>query len=118
MDDRTLGSIYVVVVQAVIIYGSETWVMTPCVRRVLVRIPPQGGLRYNGYTALERTVRWMGLSPAGESDGGGGITREVDLRLPPPEHSRTVYCDQAHYGPVSDGGSEAWVKGGKAVVGS
>ena len=34
MDDRTLGEIYVAVVQAVILYGSVTWVMTPHIGRV------------------------------------------------------------------------------------
>ena len=59
----------------------------------------------------------MGLSPAGGRDGEGGIEGGGDLRLPSPEHSRTVYCDQAHYGPVSGGGAEAGAKGGQAVVG-
>ena len=60
----------------------------------------------------------MGLSPAGGRGGGGGTAGGGDLRLPPPEHSRTVYYDQAHYGPVSGGGAEAGVKGGQAVVGA
>ena len=34
-DTRTLGKIYLVVVQAVLLYGSETWVLTPHMQRVL-----------------------------------------------------------------------------------
>ena len=34
-DDRALGQIYLAVVQSVMMYGSETWVMTPCIGRVL-----------------------------------------------------------------------------------
>ena len=45
----------------------------------------------------------MGLSPAGGRDGWCRIVGGVYLRLPPPEHSCTVYCGQAHYGPVSSG---------------
>ena len=41
--------------------------------------------------------------PGGGCDGGGGITGDGDLRLPPPEQSRTVYYDQAHYLPVPGG---------------
>ena len=37
---QTLGNIYVAVVQVVIIYRSETWVMTPRIRRVM------GGLHH------------------------------------------------------------------------
>ena len=36
-DVRTLGIIYVAVVQAVPLYGSETWVLTPCFEEILVR---------------------------------------------------------------------------------
>ena len=40
------------------------------------------------------------------------------VRLPPPEHSRTVYWGQAHYGPVSGSGAEDGVNDGQAVVGA
>ena len=35
VDARTLGQIYLVVVQAVLIYGPDTWVLTPHIQRVL-----------------------------------------------------------------------------------
>ena len=63
------------------------------------------------------TGRKLGLLPAEGCNGRGGVAGGGDLRLPSPEHSRTVYCDQAHYGPVSGGGAEAGAKGGQAVVG-
>ena len=34
-DARTLGRFYVAVVQAVLMYGSETWVMIPRIGRTL-----------------------------------------------------------------------------------
>ena len=55
------------------------------------RIPPQGGPWDDKETNLERTGRCMVVSPTGGRDGGGGITRAGDLRLPPPEHNHTVY---------------------------
>ena len=60
----------------------------------------------------------MGVPPSVGSDEGGGITGDGYLHLPPPEHSRAVYCFQAHYGPVSGDGMESKVKGGQAMVGS
>ena len=36
-DARTSVQIYLAVVQLVLIYGSDTWVMTPCIGRVLGR---------------------------------------------------------------------------------
>ena len=62
-------------------------------------------------------MEWsMVLSPAVGSDGGGGTEEGGDLRLLPPKHSRTVYCNQTHYGPVSSGGAESRIKGGQVVV--
>ena len=58
----------------------------------------------------------MGVSPAGGRDGGDRITGGGDLCLLPPKQSYTVYCDQAHYGPVSSYGAAAKVKGGQTVV--
>ena len=62
--------------------------------------------------------RWMGVSPTGGIDDRGGIKVGGDLRILPPEHSRTVLCDQYHCVPVSGGGVEAGFKSGKAVVGA
>ena len=60
----------------------------------------------------------MGISPTGGCNGGGRIAGGGYLHLPPPEQSCTVYCYQAHYGPVSVSGSGAGMKGGQAVVGA
>ena len=59
-----------------------------------------------------------GYTPNVGRYGGGGTAGGGDLRLPPPEHSRTVYRDKAHYGPVSGGGEEDGAKGVQAVVGT
>ena len=58
----------------------------------------------------------MGLSPSGGRNGGGGISGGGYLCIPPPEYSRTVYCKQAHYGPLSGGVEEARVKDDQAVL--
>ena len=55
----------------------------------------------------------MGLSLSGGRDGGGGIAGGGDLRLPSPERSFIVCCNQDHYGPISGGGTESGVKGGQ-----
>ena len=58
----------------------------------------------------------MDINPAGGRDGGSGTTGGGYLRLPPPDHGRTVHCDQAHYGPVSGGGAETGAKDIQVVV--
>ena len=82
------------------------------------QIPPQGIPQADGTATSEGEGREVGVSPASESDGVERITRGGDLSLLSPEHSHTVNCDQAHYGPVSDGGEAYGVTGDQAVEGS
>ena len=51
---HTLGYIYLVVVQSVMIYGSETWVMTPHIGRIL------GGLHHMVVHRLTGRQPWRG----------------------------------------------------------
>ena len=80
-------------------------------------IPPQGVPQSDEEETTDRTVRRVGLPPAGGCNGIGGLAGGGYLCFPPPKHSRKVYCNQANYGPVSSGKTEARAKGGKEVVG-
>ena len=72
-DARTLCQIYLAVVKLVIIYRSETWVMTPCIGRVLGGFHCRVALRLTGrkprrgrdgvwfYPPLEDTMAGAGL---------------------------------------------------------
>ena len=60
----------------------------------------------------------MVIPPSGSRDGGGDTALCEDLCLPPSEHSRTVYCNQVHYGPMSGGFAEVGVKDYQVVVGA
>ena len=84
---------------------------------VVGRIPPQGGPQADVEATSAREGWRVGIPPSGGCNGGGGAAGVVDLHLPPPEHSFTVYCDQAHYGPVSGGGAETGATVVQAVVG-
>ena len=80
------------------------------------KIIPQGGPQDYGEATTERTVWSTGLSLSIRYDGGDRIAGGGNLSLILIENSRTVYCNQAHYGPVYGGGAEAGVKGGQVVV--
>ena len=84
----------------------------------LGQIPQQGGLQDEGGGNSVRKGEHTGIPPAGGRDDRYGTAGGRYLRIPPPEHSCTVYCDQDHYGPVSNGGAEAGVKGNQTVVGA
>ena len=60
----------------------------------------------------------MGVSPAGGSDGGGGVTVGGYPRIPPLEHSCAVHCNQAHYLSVYGGVEVYGFTGGQEVVGT
>ena len=58
----------------------------------------------------------MEVYPAVVGDERGGVTGGVDLFLPPPEHSHTVHCDQAHNGKISGSREASGVTGVQVVV--
>ena len=114
----TSGIIYVVVVKAVLLYGWETWVLTPYIGSLL------GGFRHRvSHMLIGRQPQrggwgWAGVSSTGGRDVVGKVTGCGGLHLPSTEHSHTVHCDQAHYGPVYGGGEASGVMGCQAVMGT
>ena len=50
--------------------------------------------------------RSVDIPPTGGRNERSGNAGGGDIRLPPPEHGRTVHCYQAHYGPVHGGRAE------------
>ena len=58
----------------------------------------------------------MDIPPTGGRDDRNGTVGGRDPRILPPEQNFTVYCDQAHYGPVFGGGSDTGAKDIQAVV--
>ena len=81
-------------------------------------IPSQVGPQADGEANLVKEVLRVGIPPSGGCYGGGGTSRSEDLCLLSLEHSRAVYCDQAHYGPVSSSGLETRSKVVQEVVGT
>ena len=68
------------------------------------KIPPQGGTQFDRMASEEECGWDIGLTPTGGGDDGGRYTGGGYLCRLPPEHSHTIYCDHAHYEPVSGGG--------------
>ena len=59
MDNRTLGHFFVTVVQAILLFGSDMWVATPHIKRIL------GGFHH-------RVARWIsGKIPRRREEGVG-----------------------------------------------
>ena len=82
------------------------------------RIPSLGGPKADRGATSEREGWCVGIPPAGGHNDVGGPAGGGDLRFFPLENSCIVYCDQAHYVPVSSGGVETGATGLQVVVGT
>ena len=107
-DRRTAGRFYVAVVQVVLLFGSETWVLTPWLEKFLEGFCHRAARRMAGMgPKCQRDGIWVyppthwGGSDKEDTRGDQGIYR------PPPEYSRTIHCVLTYHGFGSGGGEEA-----------
>ena len=66
------GQIYLMVVQSVLLYGSEAWGMTPRIGWGVEMIPPQGGPQADREATSEREGWSVDIPPNGKRNGGSG----------------------------------------------
>ena len=69
--ERVSGIFFKAVVRVVLLFGSETWVMTPPHGMDAGRVPAQGGPLADEKKPTAATWRRMGVPPLGVSDAGG-----------------------------------------------
>ena len=78
-------------IQAVLLFGAETWVVTPRMAKAL------GGVSYPCGESADRTDTaedngWdVEIHLVGGRKGGGGFLGDGGIRQAEPEHVRTVY---------------------------
>ena len=82
------------------------------------QITSQGDPKAHREATLARKVWRMGIPPSGFRNGRGDTSVSEDVRLPPPEQSCTVYCNQAHCGTVTGSGAYTRFKDNIAVEGA
>ena len=102
-NPRVSGMFFKAVVQAVLIFGSATWVLNPHIRRDL------GSLKHGVSRGITGRHPRGGLviSTAGDSNGGVGIQGDRGLNNKKAEHGCTIYCNAADSGPLREGSAEA-----------
>ena len=100
-----VGRFFVEVVQAGLLFGSETWVMNPQMEkslegfrhRLVRRMADMGPKRQ-----LDGT--WV-YSPIGEAMATVGLD-DIGLYITlPPEHGHTIHCNSSYHGLVSGSGA-------------
>ena len=81
-------------------------------------ISPIGGTDNDGEDTIEELGWYTDVPYPGGGDGRSGHAGGGYLRILPPEHRHVIYCDKAHYGPVSDGVAVPRSVGFEAVAGT
>ena len=117
-DTRTLGRLYLVVVQATLLFGSETWVTNPCMESNLVGGSLPGGKTSYGITLLAPILLEMELASVGGSNSGGRDRGYGGIYLDTAEYSDVINFYQAHTGPMTGDGNMPMGKCGKVLAGT
>ena len=97
----------VMLVQVVLLFGSETWVPTPQLEKALEGFYHRAVRRMtDGSHGPQTSTGWdMGVPThwGGAGNGGGGLYQGV--YRPPPEHGHEVHCKSSYHRIVSGGGA-------------
>ena len=97
---RVSSFFFKVMVQAVLLFGSETWVVTPHVGKALGGVSGPGGETADG-TALAEDTRGEGdIHLVGDGIGGGGVVDDEGIHKAVLEHGRTVHRCEITVRPV------------------
>ena len=93
--------LYLVIVQAILLFGAETWFLNPRIRRLM------GGFHHRVATGGQD----LGIPPAGGGYACSRIGGDGDLCIKDPEYVRTIHFDVACSGPLPGVGVEAGIVG-------
>ena len=70
---RVLGTLFKVVVQAVLFFGLETWAMNPHMGRALRGVSSQGGQANYREVCTAASGKKLGVPPISDINSGGGF---------------------------------------------
>ena len=79
-DLKVLGHFFKVVVQAVLLFGAKTWVLTPRMEQALRRFQNRFAQRITGRQPRQRGGLGLIISSTGGRNGGSGLRGDQVLR--------------------------------------
>ena len=88
---RVSGFFFKAVIQGVLLFGAETWVVTPRMGTALGGGSDPGGEMADRTSPAEDDGRGVEIHLDGGGKGGGGFPDDGGIRQVVPEHGRTVY---------------------------
>ena len=96
---KVSGHLFKAVVQAVLLFRAETWVLNTRMERALSSFQHRFARRLTG--RQPRRGGWeLGIYSAGGVNGGSGLRGDWDIRHKEAEYDRSVYCDATDSGPL------------------
>ena len=107
---RTPGTFFKSVAQATLLFGSETWVATPCIGRTLEGFHNWDARKLTR-TKPHRQTNGIWVCPfPRRGSGGDGTGAGRGVYHSTPEYGRSVYCDAADPGDLHGGGEDGRIK--------
>ena len=98
---QVLGTFFKSVVQVILLFGYETWVLTPRMGQTLGGVPSQDGRLSDSKITVAATWRHMIVAPPPMgSDGGGGAGGSGGIYQVEEEYGRAVYFVMENSGPL------------------
>ena len=79
-DPKVLGIFFRAVTQAVLLFGAETWVLTPRMERALSSFQHRVAQRITGLAGEETGRRELGIYLIGGGNGGNRLRGDRDIR--------------------------------------
>ena len=118
-DPKVSWAFYIAVTQAVLLFGSETWVLMRRMEKAPGHFSVQRRAEAHGEASATQEGRersYMVLHFIGGSNEGGRDCPDTDVNPPEAEYGRAIYCDAADSGPVQKGHQATGGAGSPAVV--
>ena len=86
--------------QAMLLFGAETWVLTPRMDRALDSFQHRVTRRLTGRHPKRQGECELGLPTIEGGNGGRRLLGYQEIHHEEAEHSRAVYCNATHSGPL------------------
>ena len=94
------GNFFKAVVQAVLLFGAETWVLTPRIERALESFLHGAALRITQKKTAERGGWAMDIPSSEGSHSRGGVRSNSEGHHKEAEYGRAIHCDATDSGPL------------------